>query len=160
MDEVWRNIDWCPDYRVSNTGRVYSVKRNRILRPGVNPSGYLIVGLPVRDKYRSSLVHRLVANAFLTNPEKKPQVNHKDHNRQNNCVANLEFATNSENQKHRYTRPNAKSEVRNASPIDRDEALFIRVLNGMYEVRQKDLVNMFGYRKSVISKVVRFITFN
>lgn len=71
-----------------------------ILSPKVNKKGYLSVPLsPDRVTHR---VHRLVATAFIPNDENKPQVNHKDGNKDNNKVENLEWSTNSENQQHRY----------------------------------------------------------
>lgn len=82
-------------YKVSNIGRVNSLKygKEKILKPGKNGSGYLFVYLWKNGKYKMFLVHRLVATAFLPNPEGFEQVNHKDENPSNNCIENLEWCT-------------------------------------------------------------------
>ena len=79
-------------YEVSNFGRVKSLKRGKelILTPYTNRCGYLLVQLYKNGKYRKQ-VHRLVAEAFLDNPNNLPCVNHKDENPQNNHVENLEY---------------------------------------------------------------------
>lgn len=101
--EIWRNISGCPGYQVSSIGRVKSMERKvkkwngyrtvreRILKPGKNRGGYLIVFLYKEEKRKTMLLHRLVADAFLPNPNNLPQVNHKDENPLNNNVENLEF---------------------------------------------------------------------
>ena len=86
-------------YQVSNLGRIRS--RHRILRPTVNWDGYLRV-LVVKDGRGTRVaLHRLVALAFVPNPENKPQVNHKNGDRANCRAENLEWCTNAENQRHR-----------------------------------------------------------
>ena len=82
-------------YMVSNWGRVKSIKfgKERILKPVTNSSGYLLVGLYKNNIEKKYSVHRLVAEAFIPNPYNLPQVNHKDENKQNNVVSNLEWCT-------------------------------------------------------------------
>ena len=94
MTEQWRPIEGYEGlYEVSNLGRVKSLKcgRERILKPQMKKKGYLQVGLRKEGKYKMFKVHRLVAQAFIPNPEGLPQINHKDENPSNNRVENLEW---------------------------------------------------------------------
>ena len=93
-------------YLVSDEGQVKSVLTNRLLRPGVMSRGYLTVNLydgskPKRS--RSLLVHRVVLSAFIGPPPEKRQVNHRNMNKHDNRLANLEYVTQSENIRHADT---------------------------------------------------------
>lgn len=94
--EIWKRINGYPDYQVSNFGRVKS--NRKILTPWNDGKGYMKVEL----HGKSMRVHRLVAQAFIPNPENKKQINHKDGNKSNNDSSNLEWCTNSENTKHAW----------------------------------------------------------
>lgn len=92
--EEWRDIkDYEGLYQVSNEGRVKSLKfgKGKILKPQKNTKGYLQVQLWNGGKRVHKLVHRLVAEAFLPNPNNYKEVNHKDENPSNNHVENLEW---------------------------------------------------------------------
>ena len=100
MDEIWRDIDGYEGlYQISNKGHVKSLKwgKERILRPGINSKGYMIVVLCHDNIIKNFQLHRLVAQAFIPNSQNKSQVNHKDENKLNNSVDNLEWATAKEN---------------------------------------------------------------
>lgn len=95
-------INGYPGYIVTSTGEVYSTKyrKSRRLVTHINRGGYERVGLCRNGKQRQMLVHRLVAETFIKNPENKPYINHKDENKLNNDVSNLEWCTSAENNKH------------------------------------------------------------
>lgn len=93
MSEIWKEID--DRYSVSNLGRVKSnyANKERILKPTPDARGYLKVDLRHGEKRKGMMVHRLVAFAFIENPDPEnfKEVNHKDENKTNNCVDNLEW---------------------------------------------------------------------
>ena len=78
-------------YSVTPEGEVYSYKSKKFLSPFSNARGYLKVGLCKNGKVKNFYVHRLVTDAYLPNPNNFPQVNHKDENKANNCLQNLEL---------------------------------------------------------------------
>jgi DNA-binding transcriptional regulator YiaG len=84
------------DYIITEQGEIYNKKTGRKLKSQPNGKGYLRVSIGGKLKF----VHRLVAEQYLPNPESKPQINHKDGNKLNNCVDNLEWVSNLENRQH------------------------------------------------------------
>ncbi|MBO7715231.1 MAG: HNH endonuclease [Methanobrevibacter sp.] len=99
MNEEWKTIPYALNYDVSNCGNVRQNKKNKLLKPYISKqNGYAYIY--IRDnngKYLNKRIHRLVAETFIPNPLNKCDVNHKDFNRSNNCVNNLEWVTRSEN---------------------------------------------------------------
>lgn len=114
MTECWLSCFGLPGYEVSNLGRVRSIDRTVqrsdtgtkvkfkgiIQKCQVDKYGYVRVRLSVNNVKSSHRVHRLVAKAFIPNPDNLPQVNHIDGNKQNNATSNLEWINNSDNQIH------------------------------------------------------------
>ena len=94
LNEIWKDIiGYEGIYMISNYGNVFSMNnnKNKILKPIMDKDGYLTINLcnnGTRKKYR---IHRLVAESFIENKEKKKTVNHKDENKKNNKVTNLEW---------------------------------------------------------------------
>lgn len=114
--EQYKRISNYKNYFVSTWGNVYSLSCGRVvtpvttlpidvlhkLKPEETKKGYLRVDLyDENGKRKHFKVHRLVAQAFIENPDGKPQVNHKDGNKHNNSVTNLEWVTDAENKDHR-----------------------------------------------------------
>ena len=115
MEEKWKVIENYPNYQISNYGRVKSLKyysnvhkkyydRELMLKEKTNKSGYKYVSLGCgkRGKKKAFSIHRLVAQAFISNPNSYKEVNHIDGNKNNNCVENLEWCTRKENILHAY----------------------------------------------------------
>ena len=100
--ERWLPVVGYPLYEVSSSGRVRNTSTQHVLQPAPNSKGYLCVLLyrgSKRDR-RSFLVHRLVAQAFLSNASNLPQVNHLNGQKRDNRVLNLEWCTQSQNMRH------------------------------------------------------------
>lgn len=121
MEEIWKDIQGYENcYQVSNLGRVRSLTRKintwygirttrgQILKPLKTNRNYYRVCLKSHQKNKYISIHRLVAEAFLPNPNDYPVINHKDTNTFNNAVSNLEWCTQSHNIKEAYRVGNAK----------------------------------------------------
>lgn len=109
MYEIFKPIDFIPNcngYEITNKGRLWSNKTNSFLKQFKSKKGYMNVYLYInsnndsKHKVKRFQVHRLVAQAFIPNPNNLPQVNHKDENKENNNTNNLEWCSNSYN--HNY----------------------------------------------------------
>lgn len=92
----WRKIKEFPNYSVSNTGVIVNTKKNKTMTIYVRKN-YCLVKLSANNKSKEKKVHRLVAEAFIPNPEDLPCINHKDENPRNNNVENLEWCNHSYN---------------------------------------------------------------
>lgn len=88
--EIFKDIKGYPDYQISNLGRVWNKRKQRYIAQSKNNRGYYMIHLNAANgKRKTELVHRLVALTFIDNPNNLPEVEHKDRNRENNCVDNL-----------------------------------------------------------------------
>lgn len=106
MNEIWKKVINFDNYEVSNLGRVRSIDRYELYRDKFHKgrilkqflqNGYPKVSFSINGSTCQRFVHRLVAEAFIPNPDNKPQIDHIDTNRSNNCVDNLRWVTQEEN---------------------------------------------------------------
>ena len=109
MAEIYVNISNFPNYQVSNLGNVKNITTGRILKAGTNSGGYLTVVLSNDGDASSIKVHRLVGNAFIENPVNKECIDHINHNKKDNNVLNLRWATKLENCQNRSISTNNTS---------------------------------------------------
>lgn len=147
-NEVWLSVrGYATKYTVSNQGRVWSLKNKKFLSPTSNGKGYLSAQL---GRSTRRYVHRLVAEAFL---DMKPsqEVNHKDLDKGNNCLENLEIVTRQENQRHMIL--GGKHNKAKLKPED---------VISIFRIKEKDpwrtnqeLADLFEVSKSTISSVLR-----
>ena len=152
MKETWARFK-NTTYSVSSTGYIYNEHSGKILKPFPNNNGYLAVDLFHSTVKERVSVHRMVAIAFIPNPENKPFVNHIDGNKQNNCVSNLEWCTPSENSRHALeTGLSLKGEDKSTSKLTTKDVLEIQAA---FEEGIKDFVLAEKYNVSsgVISAI-------
>lgn len=154
--EVWKPIPGYEGYEVSNLGRVKSLKRKnpKILSQSFL-GDYLRVITSMKNVPKDMLVHRLVALAFLPNPDNKVCVNHKDGCKTNNCVENLEWATTSENQLHSYRilkNPNGRSKLTK----EMIETIKQKVSSGQ---TRASVAREYNVGKSCISRLIKGKTY-
>jgi NUMOD4 motif/HNH endonuclease len=170
--ETWRAVVGFEGfYEVSDHGRVRSLPRNGTRRLGTlltpflsgRPRAYFSVLLAVYGTNRVKRISRLVAEAFIPNPENRPEVNHKDAVKTNNHVSNLEWATKSENIQHAYDNGlmgdhiGAQGEDHHMAKLTEAQVHKIRML---YKGRgkgpsQQTIANRFGVSQTLVGFIVR-----
>ena len=92
-NEQWKKIKGYSKYEVSNTGKVRNIYNKKLKAIRKTKTGYCITDLKENNKKTTKYIHRLVGEAFITNPNNYPCINHKDENKENNHVENLEWCT-------------------------------------------------------------------
>lgn len=167
--EKWKDIEGYEGiYQVSDQGRVKSLDRDincngthrkfegKYLKIK-NPQGYDQVNLSKEGKQKTCLVHRLVAIAFIENPENKPEVNHIDGCKTNNCLSNLEWNTRSENQQHAVDiglKDAVKGSNHYSSKLKEEDIPVIFKLKKMGFLN-REISDRFKVSASVIGKLLR-----
>lgn len=134
MEEIWKDIPECKGYQVSNIGRIRSVDRvlyagnrwggvnarrykGKLIATFAYPNGYMAFVYREKEKtVKNFLIHRLVAQAFIPNPDNLPQINHKNEQRDDNRVENLEWCTDVYNKI--YNNRSKRVAIANGKPIE------------------------------------------
>lgn len=122
----WKEIKDYPNYQINELGKIFNLSRKTYLKPTVNKQGYVSVGLSNNGKFKTYLLHRLVAQSFIQNLDNKPVVNHKDSNKLNNHKDNLEWSSYSENNYHSVIKNNKRGSNIHSSKLTEEDVLNIK----------------------------------
>lgn len=114
---IWKRIEEFPGYLISSTGKCYSLKSKKMKIPQKYPNGYWFYTFKIKGKQCTRLIHRLVAQAFLPNPEGKPQVDHINTIKKDNNLKNLKWCTQSENNLNPITNERIRKALRGNKQI-------------------------------------------
>ena len=137
------------DYEITKDGEVINKHTGKTLKPQKNGKGYLRVGIGKKLFF----VHRLVAEKYVPNPNNMPQVNHKDGNKLNNCVDNLEWVSNQQNRDHAMNNGlHLKGEKCSWTKLKKEQVDFIRKHT---EINSKELAKVFNISYSHIREIRR-----
>ena len=168
--EFWKIIEGFPDYLISNKGNLKSVKTLKDVKLFTKDDGYVSYTLRLDNKGYYKYIHRLVAEAFVPNPNNKGQVNHKNGIKGDNRAENLEWVTPAENIRHaietgllKYKKKekdiknskHSKGEDANGSLLNPEKVIKIRVLHETGEYKQIELAEMFGVNHRTINDVIK-----
>ena len=153
LADVWKPIGFFQGkYEVSQTGKIRNVKTGCIRKLTLSRQGYINISIYHKGRYYSKRVHRLVANAFLGAIPEGMFVNHKDCNKTNNHVSNLEYVTHSENILHAHIHKRFKVGIHNPRAILKEkDVLEIRHLSG--KVARVILARRFGVSYATIEHI-------
>jgi len=156
MKEQWKEIKGYENYLISDRGMVFNLKFKRFLKPSNDGRGYFYVNLWKNGVEKNQKIHRLVALAFLLNPENKRTINHIDGCKANNHVSNLEWNTHSENIHHACdTGLMQRGEKNGQAKLNESQVLEIRRLHATGNYTQTALGKNFGVDNSLIGYIVR-----
>lgn len=125
-------------YTIYSNGQVWSNKHNKFLKASKDEKGYLRIGLYLNARSKTYKLHRLIAECFINKIEGKTQINHKDCNKLNNDISNLEWCNNSENQLHAYS---------NGLNVSVHKKIVIDTQTGVFYDSATELAKLLGMNK-------------
>ena len=151
-NEKWKDIDGS-NYEVSTLGKVRHKKTGRIVNGTKNEKGYIRTTMNIFGRSKSVKYHRLVAKAFIPNPNNLPEVNHKNGNKEDNSVYNLEWVTHEQNVKHAFE--NGLADERNKKITD-EQIEYIRqhCIKGDKEYGVRAIARKFGLSHTTVKDVL------
>lgn len=139
------------NYTISKNGEIFNIKTNKKLKPIMCGNGYTKVYLYNNDKRKMCLIHRLVANAFISNIKNKPQVNHINGIKHDNRVENLEWATPKENSIHSWnTGLKTVTDKQLQSLRKRCNKLVLDTQTGIFYENATEAATLLGIKKSTL----------
>lgn len=160
VKEVWKDIiEYEGLYQISSFGNVKSFKRykeGKLLQPKSDKDGYKEIGIrDIQGNRKFKRVHRIVAEAFLENPNNYTFVNHKDNDPSNNNIENIEWCTIEYNNKYRFSNGNAshKGSKHPIASITEETAIKIYKLGHSGNYTETQLAKMFNTTRSVVNKI-------
>lgn len=159
--EEWRDVIGYEEYfRISSYGQLFSKRSGKILKQNTTKTGRKTVATRIGGRTGKAIcfkIHRLVAEAFIPNPDNKPQVNHKDGNPANNHKDNLEWTTAQENVQHAYSTGLNEGLRADLSPIAKlTQELADEIRKEYYtsKISQRKLAEKYGVSKTTIQNIL------
>lgn len=153
---MWKQIKNF-DYEINKEGIIRRISNQRIKKSIIRKDGYIGIQLYIsKTKHQTFQLHRLLAEAFIPNPNNKPCINHIDSNRSNNNLNNLEWATYSENALHgnRYGKMSTKGERNGFSKLTEKDILEIRELRKTKNISYSKIAKLYNVSNSCISGIL------
>ena len=143
-------------YSITENGDIFSYKSKKFLKPIKQKTGYLTINLYKDKKFKIYSLHRLTAMAFITNTDNKPMVNHKDLNKWNNEINNLEWVTAKENIQHACNNGIRCGSKNGNSKLNENQIKEIREKYKFRKYTYKMLSDEYGVMKHYIGRIINY----